>query len=312
MRLTFEKWQSALNDFVLIWHSGNDALILESLRRAASRLCDRRLGIGADGVFILHTARPDALFPERVIILNADGSEAAMCGNGLRCTAGSIFRRWEKEGNPREPWDSVTLLVQDRQVTLRLLGKPSRATGLPLFAVDIGKALVNSSLPWWSLAETEVTRVRAAMRDIPHEMGACDVGNRHLVFFSDSASSEALRAFAPAFQRSSHWDGINVHLAKTFDLDARERAPLEQRLGGELGDAYLAFPWERGVGETPACGSGAVAIASVAQANPLADKDRWTLIRMPGGDLFARRDQTTSLATLAGEAIPVFTGSIDL
>lgn len=310
MYLPFEKWHAARNDFIVVYQTSPTEMVMSALRGAAPSLCDRRTGIGADGILVLIRDNAMAVLPRALTIINSDGSSASMCGNGLRCAAGSVLRLWREKGNPREPIDTVTLDLADRVVTCRVLGPGTNAT--PMLAVDLGVATVSSKLSWWSDAQSEVARVRASVPDLPNDFGACEIGNRHLVFWTDDASADHARRFGPPFQRSTHWDGINVHIAQAIEIDPRDNARLKRTLGRPIGDAFQVFPWERGAGETPACGSGAASVAAIAACGDFSTPDSWTLIRMPGGDLYARRDDTTGHMTLAGDATLVFTGTLEL
>jgi diaminopimelate epimerase len=119
-------------------------------------------------------------------------------------------------------------------------------------------------------------------------------------------------ALGPKLQTSPHWDGINVHIISPTSITDKDHGRARNDLGGEISEIYRAYVWERGAGETLACGSGAVAIAASALQTGLVERSQWIAIDMPGGRLYVKQEQDDEPAMLAGPAMFVFRGTITI
>jgi diaminopimelate epimerase len=312
LSLPFEKWHGAKNDFLVVRLGESDTgTVLEVVRRAASRLCDRHAGVGADGVLVLVGKTRDDPAPGRLVILNSDGSEAKNCGNGLRCAAASIVKR---AGSAAA---AVELSVEGRKMTCRLL-RAGDGHADAVVAVDLGAAKTDAAVPWRDAALAGVTEVGKTLR--LKAFGAfaqvADLGNPHVVVATPDASADLARRAGPLLQRNDRWpawDGINVHLVKRVAVSADDQRRAAAELGGDGVEAlYQAFVWERGAGETMACGTGVGAIAAVAWASGAAPRGSWVAVDMPGGRLYARQDKAEAPVTLAGPAAFICRGEVDL
>jgi diaminopimelate epimerase len=263
-RLPFFKYEGIGNDFILI-ETGDESAVSPAF---ASRLCDRRLGIGADGVLLLLPARaPDCAIRMRVI--NSDGSIAEMCGNGVRCVALHVARsgaarhtslRIDTDAGPR------TCVVEDAQGEGRV-------------AVDMGKVRVLGD-----------RTVDAGGRHV--SVTTADAGNPHAVLIGAFARGDIEHlgpriATHPDFPR-----GTNVAFACVTPS------------GIDL------VVWERGVGITLACGTGACAAAAVACTKGLVSPDVPVAVRLPGGPLEVTI-AAEGRATMRGSARHVFSGTVE-
>lgn len=259
------KMHGARNDFVLVdarRERVGDAAAL------ARRLCDRRAGIGADGLLVVESSDVVAA---RMRIVNADGSEAEMCGNGIRCFARFLDENGEGDAFSIETLSGVfhTRVVQRRPEYLVRV-----ALGPPDFEQTLGGG---------SLDRLGMTRNRLGMTVVR-------VGNPHAVLLCDDAGGVDLAAVADGL-RAEFPDGINVHAA-SVESEHRVRA----------------FHHERGVGPTQACGTGAVACVVLAIARGLAKSPVEAIV--PGGTLTVEWDGARALA-LVGPAERVFDGAIE-
>jgi diaminopimelate epimerase len=228
---TVSKYHGARNDFIIV-----DAreIPVEDAASFARHWCDRHIGIGADGVLIVGTSNRANV---SMRVFNADGSEAEMCGNGVRCVARYLDEKGEGE---RLAIDTIGGIVHteviDRGEVYRI-------------RVDVGQPRFISA------NETEP------------QSAIVEVGNRHLVFFREEIDRFDLWAIGEAIQdEPAYPGGINVHL-----VEVEGPATLRVR------------HYERGVGLTMACGTGAVAsaVASIARG----DVKSPVLVRVPGGEL---------------------------
>lgn len=216
--IALTKCQGTGNDFVLLDDRAGSRLQYPALARAA---CDRRFGIGADGLLVLLRATPNSGADVAMRIFNADGSEAEMCGNGIRC----IARYLAREGR-----ESRRLTVQ----TPAGLIHTELTDALGMVRVDMGApALARPPEDTFDFGGRTFRYVRVSM------------GNPHAVIFVDDALDVyPLGELALAASKAvSEAKGVNVELARVID------GRIQMRIH------------ERGVGETWACGTGACAAA---------------------------------------------------
>lgn len=269
------KYQGTGNDFVM-------TLDLEDLRRLeaddARALCDRRFGIGADGS-IRVTRRNDGI--PFMDYRNADGSIAEMCGNGLRCVAAFLRDLGEETG----PFD-VGTRAGVRHVSFQEDGRVSVEMGEPNFT----KAAIPMRGPAW---ETYLDESLELGGGVVVRATAVSMGNPHLVLFLEEDPDRFhVSHIGAVLERDDRFpEGTNVEFA---------------RVGA---DEIVARVWERGSGETMACGSGACAIAVAAHEAGLAG--RRSLVRFPGGLLEVERQESGSVS-LTGPATKVFETTVDV
>ena len=130
MYLDFEKWQGCANDFVVLWISDRDGdVVLGSLKRQAKDICDRHLGVGADGLLVLQTKVPEDLMPYKMTIINSDGSVAQNCGNGLRCASLSIRRRHDEVTNDLP--EAIEIEVEGLKGIIGIKWQPVKQGSMP-------------------------------------------------------------------------------------------------------------------------------------------------------------------------------------
>ena len=326
MHLEFEKWQACANDFAVFWLPELDFdLIAGSLRRQAPVLCDRHRGIGGDGLLLLKHPRRGSAGTIDLEIINSDGSLAANCGNGLRCAAMSVRARQRAEPGS-EPVELVTLSVQGQTLTCRVLGPEAEA---PLIAVDLGVPLLGSQVPWKEPGEAAVRTALSGLGLKPGDfaLGVGVVGNPHVVITLESADDfgsgspvepvglSLLRRIGPMLQGVPPFaagGGINVHVVTPKELTSRDRSRAGRELGQPVAEAFTAYVYERGAGETMACGTGAGVIGALAVATGLVASAAWIAIDMPGGRLYVRHAAPDETIELAGPAVPVYRGTIEV
>jgi diaminopimelate epimerase len=248
----------AHNDFVVLDHGANGAVDLVAFARWA---CDRRGGLGADGVIALEASD---VADARMRTINADGSEAEMCGNGVRCAA-----RYLDEAERRDT------IVFDT------------------IAGPIATQIVERGSQYAIRAAMGVPNVSEVQLDGFDKACFVDMGNPHVVVSCDDPERVDLDALAQRLQRDPRFaEGTNVHLA-SVQLDGRLRVR----------------HWERGVGQTQACGTGAVACAAVAISCGLVASP--VDVDVPGGRLSVAWDGSHE-AYLTGPAVRVFDADIDV
>ena len=269
--IRFTKMHGAGNDFVILDRIAGAPLPDAAL---AQRIADRHFGVGCDQIMLVEpAAAAGQAYSYR--ILNADGSSAGQCGNGARCVARYLRERHGLvEGAVLgSPGDAVAVhFLADGQIELAL--------GVP--------RLAPADIPF--LAAARQPRYPIDTDGGSHLIGALSMGNPHAVLTVDSVDSAPVAALGPLIERHARFpDRANVGFVEVVS-----RSLLRLRV------------WERGVGETLACGSGACA-AMVAQR--LVDAvDECVIIDLPGGRLRVRWAGEGQPVYLAGPAEFVFDG----
>jgi diaminopimelate epimerase len=256
LRSAFEvkvtKMHGARNDFVIVDRRTDERAGLE---RFAKWACDRRAGIGADGVIAIESS---SVADARMRTINADGSEAEMCGNGVRCAA-----RWLDEAGEGA---RVTFETEAGLISTEIVSRGAEYA----VRVAMGRPVISNDNEEWFV----------------------DLGNPHVVLVRSSVEDVDLETIGKEIQKDSRFpDGANVHVVALQDRRTIRVAH-----------------WERGVGLTMACGTGAVACAAVAIASERASSPIEVFV--PGGRLVVEWDGTGN-AYLTGPAVRVFDTEVD-
>lgn len=275
--MNFTKMEGLGNDFI-ITHEIADGMV-QSVAKHASWLCDRRRGIGADGVmFVLPSRRADF----RMRIFNSDASEAEMCGNGIRCFALYVkalgltnFKRLTIETLAGE---IITELISDK-----------------LVKVNMGTPILDASRIPLAQGEGRVAMQELAIDDKIFKFTAVSMGNPHTVIYTEEISDELVHIYGkkiethPLFPKKTNVEFIKVISEKEIAMRV----------------------WERGCGETQACGTGACASAVSGILNKLHGKD--VAVHLPGGDLQIQwSGSETDAVYMTGPAEKVFEGNIEI
>lgn len=257
-RLRLSKLHATGNDFLVLldlegeWGPRGSEL-LDPWTRAA--LCDRSTGIGADG--LIRVLRSGALGADVAMELsNADGGWAEMSGNGIRCLAAA------PEVAPLLAGDALRV---DTVAGVRTVAVGRDRTGEVTSArVDMGKAtFVPKEIPFTG---GDAEKVEVVVGGVRYEGGAAGMGNPHLVLFVDDPSDVPIEAHGPALEH-----------------DPRFPARTNVELVAADGDELVMRVWERGIGETRSCGTGACAAAAVAHRRGLVGAH--VSVHVPGGRL---------------------------
>jgi len=313
MFIDFEKWHGTKNDFVIIRLSAADGeLILGSIKRLTKSICDRNAGIGADGILVLHSNQRGELTPHGLTIINSDGSIAKNCGNGLRCAALSILRAHLEKGDPNSIPEAVELTVEGVGLVCRYLNNQSLNS---LVAVEMPDAKIGEDVSWGPqiILATRLQLDALGLKPTQYEIEVCDLGNPHVVITTDQASRELMLQVGPALQSlPGVLDGINVHIVAPATLTEKDRSQGKSQLGHTVSELFTMYVWERGAGETMACGTGACAVGLTALSSGLIERSDWIAIDMPGGRVYVNQKSPMDAVTLAGPAKFVFSGKIEI
>ena len=292
-QINFTKMHGCKNDYLYIDCTKNELI---NPAKVSVKLSDRHTGIGSDGIILIC---PSSVADFRMRIFNADGSEAEMCGNGIRCVGKYVydFGLTDKDevrietGVRTEEEESTGEIPKNRIKILKLKieeGKVVSAT------VDMGKPILTpSEIPVISDKDKFINEaVNVHGKD--WYLTCISMGNPHAVTFVDDTRSLNLPEIGPKFE----FNKIFPNRTNTEFIKVISRNEIEMRV------------WERGSGETLACGTGACASAYAAMLNGLADDE--VRVHLLGGDLIIKYDQNTDHIFMTGPCETVFSGSITI
>ena len=280
MTLQFAKYEGLGNDFVVVEAWGVKPPLDADAARA---VCDRHRGVGADGVLLIEGT------PEhpRMRVINADGSQPEMCGNGLRCVALHLVRRGfapvgedfvvETDAGPHR----CRVASAERASSVEVSMRPASLvpSEVPVIAADSAPVIDQA----FQLHGTQVT------------LSCISMGNPHAVSF-DPAALDARHKLGPMLEKHERFpNAANIGFARVV-------APQTIEL----------FVWERGVGFTEACGTGACACAVAAVETGRAQRAQPILVKLPGGTLEIRVGERGDRIGMKGPARHVFDGAIEL
>ena len=264
---------------------GNDYVCINCFRERvedppgfARALCDRHYGIGADGLILIC---PSKVSDFKMEINNSDGSVAGMCGNGIRCLGKYVYdyRLTGKE--------TLSIETKSGIRNMHLHIQDGKACGA---MVDMGVPRLNAhSIPILSEKDLVINDPIEVQKQ-NYRMTGISMGNPHAVIFSEEINGISLEEtgreleFHPRFPERANIEFCHV--------TARDR--MEIRV------------WERGVGETLACGTGACAAVVASVLNDLTDEE--VIVKLLGGELSVRWDRKVNHVFLEGPAVKVFDG----
>jgi diaminopimelate epimerase len=278
--LPFTKMHGAGNDFVVIDLRGNVAAPDPDLCRA---LADRHTGVGCDQILTIEPPR-SAAAAASYRIWNADGSSSQQCGNGARCIAAWVLRDSVARDPERCLADHFELdsPAGTHAVDVLDLHHYRIAMGLPTFAPSM-----DIPLHGFALAQDEY---RIDIDGLAVHFGAVSMGNPHAVIEVDDVLTAPVATLGPALQRHAAFpESVNVGFAEIVS-----RSHIKLRV------------FERGVGETLACGSGACAAAAVSMRRGRVDRE--VAVELPGGTLTIAWPHDGAQIAMAGPAAFVFEG----
>jgi len=274
--MNFTKMQGCGNDYIYI--NGFEETVTNPYELSIA-MSDRHFGIGGDGlVLILPSDNNDF----RMRMFNADGSEAQMCGNAIRCVGKYVYdhKMTDKETLEIETLAGVKVLeltIEDELVqTVR---------------VDMGEPILDSGLIPVKIKGEKAPHVSITLEDETFDFTCVSMGNPHTITFVDEITDKQVHVYGPQIEDNPFFpEKTNVEFASIID-----RTTIDMRV------------WERGSGETLACGTGSCATAVAAVLNGKADRE--VIIRLLGGDLYIEWDEVTNHVFMTGPAEVVFTGN---
>lgn len=279
--MKFTKMQGCGNDYVYV-NGFVEKIDTEAKPDIVRRLSDRHFGIGGDGVIFIN---PSEIADFEMEMFNADGSRSQMCGNGIRCVAKFVYDYGltDKTSLTIESFGAIKyidLTVENGKVSL--------------VKVNMGAPILTAKdVPVLSENE-QVIDEEIEVEGKNYRMTCVSMGNPHAVVYMDDVKNLDIDKVGPYFENHKRFpERVNTEFVKVID-----RNTVEMRV------------WERGTGETLACGTGCCAIAVSCILNGLTE-DKVT-VKVLGGELLCEWDREANLVYMTGPAVTVFDGEINV
>ena len=276
--MRFTKMEGLGNDYVYVncfkEHVKNSGEL-------AIKISDRHFGVGSDGMILI---KPSEKADFTMDMYNADGTQAEMCGNGIRCVGKYVY----DYGLTDKTSISVETLAGIKYLDLKVEnGKVSMVT------VDMGSPIMNAADVPVKSDKGQVVNERITVDGVDYYMTCVSMGNPHAVMFVDDTDSFPLEKIGPLFENNPVFPNrVNAEFVQVLD-----RKTVKMRV------------WERGTGETLACGTGSCATAVACVLNNKTDEE--LTVKLLGGDLIIRYDKENNKIYMTGPARVVFDGETD-
>lgn len=278
--MKFTKMQGIGNDYVYV--NCFEETVADP-ERVSEVISDRHFGIGADGLVLI---MPSDKADFRMRMFNADGSEGNMCGNATRCIGKFVY--------DNHLTDKTNITLETRSGIKKLTLYPENGK-VKTVLVDMGKAVLKpADIPMNVSGDTFINKpITVDGKEV--FITAVSMGNPHAVTYVDDVDSLELEKIGPSFENHPLFpERVNTEFIKILD-----ESTMQMRV------------WERGSGETWACGTGACAATAASVLNGYFPHDKEITVKLRGGDLFITY-KSDGTVLMRGPAETVFTGEIDV
>jgi len=278
--MKFTKMQGIGNDYVYV--NCFEETVADP-ERVSEIISDRHFGIGADGLVLI---MPSDKADFRMRMFNADGSEGNMCGNATRCIGKFVY--------DNHLTDKTNITLETRSGIKKLTLYPENGK-VKTVLVDMGKAVLKpADIPMNVSGDTFINKpITVDGKEV--FITAVSMGNPHAVTYVDDVDSLELEKIGPSFENHTLFpERVNTEFIKILD-----ESTMQMRV------------WERGSGETWACGTGACAATAASVLNGYFPHDKEITVKLRGGDLFITY-KSDGTVLMRGPAETVFTGEIDV
>lgn len=277
--MNFTKMHGCGNDYIYVDCTKNT---IENIPETAIKVSDRHFGIGSDGLILIRPSEKADFFMD---MYNNDGSRGKMCGNGIRCVAKYVYDK----GLTDKKHLKIETLSGIKELELTVEGGK-----VTLVTVNMGSPITQPSLiPVISDKEIMV-KEPVIVGDKTYEITCVSMGNPHAIVFVEDPAKIEIEKIGPLFDFHKIFpERVNTEFVSVVD-----RKHINMRV------------WERGSGETLACGTGACASVMACILNGLTDHE--VTVSLLGGDLIIRYDEQNNSIFMTGSAVEVFNGEIDL
>lgn len=281
--MKFTKMHGCGNDYIYV-NGFTENLSLEEKPELIRRMSDRHFGVGSDGVIFINSSQEADFEME---MWNADGSRGEMCGNGIRCVAKYVYDK----GMTKKT--DISVISAGKIKYLKLQVKDNRVEsvrvnmGQPVLEPEEIPVLPQGEEKWKS---DRVVNEAISVEGKEYRMTCVSMGNPHAVIFVEDVAGMKLEEIGPCFENHRRFPRrINTEFVRVID-----RNNIEMRV------------WERGSGETLACGTGACAALCACVLNGLTDEA--VTVKLLGGKLFIEWNRKENLIYMTGPAETVFDG----
>lgn len=282
-KIEFTKMQGCGNDYVYI-DGARFSIPMEDKPEFVRRLSNRNFGIGSDGVIFINPVE-DKDIDFEMEMWNADGTRSEMCGNGMRCVGKYVYDKGLTD-------KKNVAVISGGQI--KYLDYTFEDNKVKLVKVDMGAPILKAAeVPVISNNETVIDE-DIEVNGKTYKMTCVSMGNPHAVVFMENVADLDIEAIGPYFENHTRFPKrTNTEFVRVID-----RKTLEMRV------------WERGTGETLACGTGACATAVAAILNGYTEAE--VTVKLLGGDLLIKWDKAESTVYMTGPAEVSFEGVIEV
>jgi diaminopimelate epimerase len=278
--MQFTKMQGAGNDYIYVDCFAQP--VPDDPAALARRVSDRHFGIGGDGLILIC---PSKVADARMRMFNADGSESEMCGNGIRCVAKYVY----DHGLCRKPALRIETGRGVLGLELKIAGEKATRVRVDMGEPILEAARIPTRLPGNPAAGGAVANVVLSIAEDSFLVTCVSMGNPHCVTFVEELDDDLIGTFGPLIEINRMFPNrVNAEFVKVI-------SPSELRMR----------VWERGAGETLACGTGACAVCVAGVLTK--QTERTVSIHLPGGELELEWAENNHVY-MTGEAVEVFSG----
>ncbi|MCM1112778.1 MAG: diaminopimelate epimerase [Muribaculum sp.] len=284
--MRFTKMQGCGNDYVYL-NGFTEKVPAEEKPELARRLSDRHFGVGGDGVIFVNPAEEADFEME---MFNADGSRSEMCGNGIRCVAKFVYDK----GLTDSEHISIVSGGQVKYLDLTVEGRTENSRGaVTQVRVNMGSPVLRPDLVPVDAAGEQAVDEPIVVDGREYRMTCVSMGNPHAVVFLEDVEHLEIERIGPLFENHERFPRrVNAEFVEILD-----RRHVFMRV------------WERGSGETLACGTGCCATAVACVLNGLTEES--ITVKLLGGELMIEWDRERNLIFMTGPAVTVFEGEIE-
>lgn len=280
--MKFTKMHGAGNDYIYI-NCFEEDIVPEEMIDDIIAMSDRHKGIGSDGVIFI---MPSKVADARMRMFNADGSEGKMCGNGIRCVGKYVYEHGISHNNPLQIETASGIKILNLEV---VQGNVLTVT------VDMGRPILDSKLIPVDLNIKQVINYPLVINNQEYLITCVSMGNPHCVIFTEGIDYLDLESIGPLFENNPIFpERTNAEFIEIIDDKT-----MKMRV------------WERGSGETLACGTGASASVVAAIYNNIFTRDQEIEVILKGGELYITLTSDNHVF-MRGSATEVFTGEYKL
>lgn len=288
MKFKFTKMQGCGNDYIYV-NGFTEKIPQEEKTELVRHISDRHFGIGGDGVIFIN---PSAEADFEMEMYNADGSRAEMCGNGIRCVAKYVYDKGLTDKTDISVISCGQIkylqlfLKEGRVDTVRVnMGAPElRPERIPVTVAEAGMPL----------EKERIVNAPIIVQGKEYKMTCVSMGNPHAVIFLEDVTNLEIEQIGPYFENHERFPKrINTEFVKVLD-----KKTVQMRV------------WERGTGETLACGTGCCATVVACILNGLTDEK--VTVKLLGGEIEIKWDREANLVYMTGPAVTVFEGEYDV